>query len=194
MIEKWRIYKRHRVTARNVVPMMTWRPWNPVATKNVEPYTLSAMEKGACRYSPTWRIVKNTPSVIVINKATHAPVRLPVMILWWLQVRVTPDARRTAVFRRGTLNGSRGVIPVGGQVHPSSGVGARLLWKKAQKNAKKNRISEVMKRTMPNRSPFITGVVWCPINVPSRMISRHHWIIVSAIKRRPRITPVKPWP
>jgi len=42
-------------------------------------------------------------------------------------VTVTPDASSTAVFSRGTLNGFRGVIPVGGQAHPSSGVGERLL-------------------------------------------------------------------
>ncbi len=40
---------------------------------------------------------------------------------------VTPEASKTAVFRRGTEKGLIGVIPVGGQVHPSSGVGARLL-------------------------------------------------------------------
>lgn len=42
---------------------------------------------------------------------------------------VTPDARRTAVLRRGTWNGFKGETPVGGQVEPSSGVGANLLWK-----------------------------------------------------------------
>lgn len=41
---------------------------------------------------------------------------------------VTPDARRTAVFSRGTSNGLSGVIPMGGQCPPSSGVGARLEW------------------------------------------------------------------
>lgn len=52
--------------------------------------------------------------------------RPPSMMLWWAQVTVTPEARRTAVFRRGTSNGLRGVMPVGGQQPPSSGVGARL--------------------------------------------------------------------
>jgi len=47
--------------------------------------------------------------------------------LWCAQVTVTPDARSTAVFRRGTLNGFSGVMPVGGQQHPSSGVGDNLL-------------------------------------------------------------------
>lgn len=41
---------------------------------------------------------------------------------------VTPDAKRTAVFRSGTSKGSKVVIPVGGQHPPSSGVGARLEW------------------------------------------------------------------
>lgn len=39
---------------------------------------------------------------------------------------VTPEASRTAVLSNGTSNGSKGVIPVGGQQPPSSGVGARL--------------------------------------------------------------------
>jgi len=76
--------------------------------------------------------------------------------LWWAHVTVTPDARRTAVLRRGTLNGFNGVIPVGGHAHPSSGVGDSLLWKKAQKNAKKNKISDVINKIIPQRRPFVT--------------------------------------
>jgi hypothetical protein len=87
---------------------------------------------------------------------------------------VTPEARSTAVFRRGTEKALIGVIPVGGQQHPSSGVGERLLWKNAQKKPKKNIISEVINKIIPQRNPVTTGVVWCPINVASREISRHH--------------------
>ena len=90
---------------------------------------------------------------------------------------VTPDASSTAVFRSGTLNGLIGVTPIGGQQHPSSGVGAKLLWKKAQKNAKKKHTSERMNKIIPHRSPFATYDVWCPRNVASRATSRHHWII-----------------
>lgn len=50
------------------------------------------------------------------------------MMLWCDHVTVTPDARSTAVFSRGTSNGSSGVMPVGGQQPPNSGVGARLEW------------------------------------------------------------------
>lgn len=38
----------------------------------------------------------------------------------------TPEASRTDVFRRGTSRGFSGVMPVGGQHPPSSGVGAKL--------------------------------------------------------------------
>jgi len=69
---------------------------------------------------------------------------------------VTPDARSTAVFRRGTANGLRGWMPVGGQEHPSSGVGARLLWKKAQKKARKNITSDTINRIIPHRRPEMT--------------------------------------
>lgn len=54
--------------------------------------------------------------------------RLPSIKLWWAQVTVIPEARSTAVFRSGTSKGSSGLIPVGGQHPPSSGVGARLEW------------------------------------------------------------------
>lgn len=91
-------------------------------------------------------------------------------------------------------NGFRGSIPVGGQEQPSSGVGARLLWKKAQKNAKKNRTSEAIKRIIPHRRPLVTKEVWWPIKVASRITSRHHWIIVRIIRTRPRQRHVMPYP
>lgn len=55
-------------------------------------------------------------------------VRSPSIRLWWDQVTVTPEARRTAVLRRGTSKGLRVVSPVGGQQPPISGVGAKLEW------------------------------------------------------------------
>lgn len=38
----------------------------------------------------------------------------------------TPEANRTEVLSSGTSRGFRGVMPVGGQHPPNSGVGARL--------------------------------------------------------------------
>lgn len=59
-------------------------------------------------------------------RAWIASLRSPCIILWWAHVTDTPDAKRTAVLRSGTSNGSSGVIPVGGQHSPISGVGERL--------------------------------------------------------------------
>jgi hypothetical protein len=36
----------------NVVPIIKRSPWNPVATKNVDPYAESAIVNGASKYSP----------------------------------------------------------------------------------------------------------------------------------------------
>jgi len=44
---KWYLISRRRQTDKNDDPMITCSLWNPVATKNVEPYTLSAIENGA---------------------------------------------------------------------------------------------------------------------------------------------------
>ena len=133
------------------------------------------MVNGAAIYSPAWRTVKYAPSLTVRVKAWMAFVRLPSIRLWCAHVTVTPEAKSTAVFRSGTLNGFSGCTPTGGQQHPSSGVGARLLWKKAQKNAKKKQTSDRMNRIIPQRSPEVTYDVWHPRNVASRMMSRHHW-------------------
>ena len=85
------------------------------------------------------------------------------------------------VLRRGIWNGLNGWIPKGGQFIPISTVGASLLWKKAQKNEKKKRTSEAIKRIIPHRKPFTTTEVWSPWKVPSRVTSRHHWYIVKRI-------------
>lgn len=35
--------------------------------------------------------------------------------------------------------------------------------------------------------------MWCPWNVPSRMMSRHHWYIVRRRRIRPRVIKVVLW-
>ncbi len=97
------------------------------------------------------------------------------MILWWQKVTVTPEARRTTVFKSGSWKGFKAVTPAGGQIQPSSAVGDNLLWKKAQKKDTKNITSEIMKRIIPSFNPVVTAVVWNPRTVPSRATSRHHW-------------------
>ena len=63
------------------------------------------------------------------------------------------------MFSSGTLHGDKGLIPVGGQFLPSSIVGANLLWKKAQKKAKKKQISEIINRIIPIHNPLAVFLV-----------------------------------
>ena len=140
---------RIKQTNKNVEPISTCAPWNPVATKKIDPYTLSAIVNGAAIYSPAWRTVKYAPNPTVIINAWMALVRLPSINLWWAHVTVTPEASNTDVFNRGTLNGFNGVIPAGGHVHPISGVGSSLLWKNAQKKAAKKQTSDKINKSIP---------------------------------------------
>jgi len=103
--------------------------------------------------------VKYAPNSTVTISACVAFLLFPSISLWCAHVTVTPDARSTAVFRSGTLNALIGITPTGGQQHPNSIVGASLLWKNAQKNAKKKHTSDRMNRSIPYRSPLATYVV-----------------------------------
>jgi hypothetical protein len=42
----------------NIVPIITCKPWNPVAIKKVVPYTPSAKVNGASKYSYPCKAVK----------------------------------------------------------------------------------------------------------------------------------------
>jgi len=69
-------------------------------------------------------------------------------------VTEAPDDNNIAVFNRGTSNAFNGVIPIGGQTLPTSIVGTKALWKKAQKKEKKNITSVKMKSNIPILKPF----------------------------------------
>jgi hypothetical protein len=60
-----------------------------------------------------------------------------------------PEERRIMVFKRGTSRGLKGITPAGGQCTPNSKEGERLLWKKAQKNEKKNSTSDTINKSIP---------------------------------------------
>jgi hypothetical protein len=60
------------------------------------------------------------------------------------------------VFIKGTFQGLNASTPMGGHEQPSSILGESLLWKKAQKNEKKNITSDVIKSIIPHRSPIST--------------------------------------
>lgn len=75
---------------------------------------------------------------------------------WWAHVTVIPLDSSTMVLSRGTWKGFNLKIPLGGQVSPSSILGAKEEWKNLQKNLKKKNTSEVIKRIIPHRNPEIT--------------------------------------
>ena len=103
----------------------------------------------------------------------------------WAHVIEQPLDNKIIVFNRGTSKGLMGTIPAGGQMFPNSRVGWREEWKKAQKKAKKKNTSDLMNNNIPMRIPFSTFSVCLPWKVASRVTSRHHWIMVRIIRKRP---------
>ena len=51
--------------------------------------------------------------------------------------------------------------------------------KKSSKKSYKKKISETINKAIPHRKPNSTIEVWSPWIAPSRLISRHHWIITN---------------
>ena len=70
-------------------------------------------------------------------------------IAWWAHVIVQPDKRRINVFKNGISHGLKTTIPFGGHIEPISIAGDKLLWKKAQKKAKKKRTSDIINNNTP---------------------------------------------
>ena len=176
-LENWLFICRINVTNKKILPIITCKPWKPVATKKVLPYTESAIVKLASMYSIVCRAVKIKPSKIVNNNACSVSEWLFSSIEWWAHVTVTPDLNKIIVFSKGIWKGLKGKIEVGGQWPPTSITTLKVLWKKAQKKEKKNKTSEVINKIIPHRNPFITFNVWHPWLNPSRLTSRHHWYL-----------------
>lgn len=177
--EKCLFDNRAKHTAKKVVPIITWRPWNPVAIKNVEPYTESANENGASMYSYPWSKLKYTPKITVIRSPCFVCVWLFSIKLWWAHVTETPEERRMMVFNKGIWKGLNAEIFFGGHSIPTSIAGANLEWKKAQKKEMKKRTSEVINKIIPSRMLVSTSKGWCPWREASRDTSRHHWVDVT---------------
>ena len=144
------------------MPIITCSPWNPVATKKVEPNTESAIVNEASIYSYAWSMVKYNPRIIVKPNLWTAWVWLDSMMAWWAQVTVAPEDNKMVVFSKGIWKGLKGWIPRGGQYIPISTVGAKLLWKNAQKKEKKKRTSDKINKIIPHRKPVVTIDVWRP--------------------------------
>jgi len=63
--------KRWLETIKKVLPIKTWRPWNPVAIKKVDPNTESDKENDASMYSKPCKTENRTPKEIVKYKANN---------------------------------------------------------------------------------------------------------------------------
>lgn len=78
----------------------------------------------------------------------------PFIMAWCDQVTEAPDDKRTAVFSRGTSNGFKALIPIGGHTAPISTVGPNEEWKKAQKKEKKKQTSDRINNNIPHLNPL----------------------------------------
>lgn len=133
-----------------------------MATKKVEPYTESAMQKGASTYSKACNAVNIKPrNTVKLNPLIDSSLS-PLTMLWCAHVTVAPELSKIAVFNSGTEKGLRGSIPRGGQHTPISIAGDKLLWKKAQKKETKNKTSETINSKKPIFKPFTVAFVWKP--------------------------------
>jgi hypothetical protein len=75
------------------------------------------------------------------------------------QTVATPELNKITVLVRDNCKGLKVSTPFGGHTAPIETASAILLWKNAQKNAKKNITSLLMNNTIPKRNPFCTTQV-----------------------------------
>ena len=75
---------------------------------------------------------------------------------------LTPLDSNKKVLSNGMANGSKAVIPWGGQTPPISIAGDKLEWKKAQNTLKKAKTSLIINKIKPIINPFCTSKVWHP--------------------------------
>ena len=61
--------------------------------------------------------------------------------------------KKLLILSKGISQAFKVYKKVGGQIPPKPGLGLKLEWKKAQKNPKKNIISETMNKITPNFNP-----------------------------------------
>jgi hypothetical protein len=98
--EKCSVVCRRRYVVRNIVPIFTCYPWNPVATKNVDPYAESVIANCASKYLYACSAVKYNPNRTVKNNPWVPWVALFSSSPWCAHVTVTPDVSRIVVFSR----------------------------------------------------------------------------------------------
>lgn len=128
-----------------------------------------------------WHSVNRIPSNTVIVIAKMLFLIFFCRKEWWDQVIVAPEDRRIIEFSRGISMGLKIFTPMGGHIAPNSIFGEILLWKNAQKNLKKNMISDRMNIIILYFNKDMVLFVWWPWRDDSRFKSRHHIAAVSEI-------------
>jgi hypothetical protein len=100
-------------------------------------------------YSNPCKLVKIRAKIIVEIRLIIACVLKLQIIAWWHQVAVHPERSNINVFKIGICQGFKTLTPLGGHIEPISIAGDKLLWKKAQKKAQKNKISDTINKIVP---------------------------------------------
>ena len=72
-------------------------------------------------------MVKKIPRRTAQERPSWLEELRPKIRLWWEKVTQAAETSRTQVFKRGTEQASRGVMPAGGQSLPISTAGEREL-------------------------------------------------------------------
>ena len=157
---------------------MTWSPWNPVVAKKVDPYTPSFQRKLIpYLYSMDWQNKKTVPKRTVTNKCLAKELEFASFTCfncaWCAKVIAIPEDNNKIVLTKGNPHTSKDWILFGGQMLPTEMDGAKLTWKNAQKNAKKNITSETINKAMPNLNPLRTTQVWYPCSDSLTTIKNH---------------------
>ena len=135
-------------------------------------------------YSIPCNTVKTVANSIVNNNPIIACFFDRTSMAWCAQVTVAPELKRKNVFVKGIPEVWIVWIASGGHTPPKLKTGDKLEWKNAQKNAKKNMISETINRIIPNLKPRWTEAVCWSSNVASLTISRHQvYITYKTIKK-----------
>ena len=98
--------------------------------------------------------MKIAPNITVNNKPFNKPFLSFSKRAWCAQVTVVPDKSKINVLINGICQGSRALIPLGGQTDPITCVGNKLASKKAQNQATKNITSDIMNNVIPYLSPI----------------------------------------
>lgn len=147
--EKWYNSCRTRETDKKKVPIKTCNPWKPVAKKKVEPAFPSDILSQVEWYSYPCQTVKINARKIVACKLEMLCLYLLHIKQWWHNVTVAPEDNKRMVLNKGIPQVLINSIQLAGKKHPHSTGGERLLWKNAQKIAKKNITSERMNKPKP---------------------------------------------